>query len=129
MNISPINLQEQQNTSFQGIIKRGYMPKDMWDLIRKSEELGKIAANKDIVVRGNSRRVLVPDSLHPFMSRKYKLTFSVLKENSIKDKILDFFNLKYRHSMSHYYHSEGGTIMRLCGNHFESLVNRLKKHV
>ena len=66
--------------------------------------------NNDVVIRSSLIFSNEYDVYHSAGTPLLKLKLSILKENSFKDKVKDFFNMLPRVSLTEGYHSVEGTI-------------------
>ena len=128
MNINPTNLIINNNTAFGGkIIIKGKAEDEVIKTIYKSEQLKTLLKGYDVVIRTRRCNAGFFNKHHPYLTKMYKLTFSRYEENSLKNRILDFFNKIPRLALTEGFHSKAGTVQSLKDFHIDNLVKRLKK--
>lgn len=120
---------QNNNTNFQGkvIIKnRAKMPNQILDSLipvqtnveQSSQEvyadfLKSMSDNNDVVIRLNRKKGDQFGKLVSGEKEYYNVSFSLLEENSLTDKLLDMVGLKKRKSIAHTFHTEEGIANRL----------------
>ena len=85
----------------------------MYNAILDAPFVQKMAYDNDVVVRIIKKEPGSFDSAHRNSKYIYNLCFSVLKTDSLLDRLKDFFHLKNRCKLAHNFHSEEGVIRRL----------------
>ncbi len=72
-----------------------------------------LAQDNDVVVRVARKTVKMFDVYHSIGEKLYKVSVSILKENSLADRVKDALHLVKRQPLTNAYHSENGTIYHL----------------
>lgn len=131
MNITPINCNGSTNKpAFAGrLIAKGlgWTP-GLKHAFNNYEELKGLANEYDVVGRISRKKARQFWDCNHFNGQPiFKLNISLRKENSLKDKIKDFFGKLPRYSLTTNYHSEHGLINRFDNIYFNRLERKIHK--
>lgn len=131
MNIAPINSTSASgNLNFSGkLIRKGFgWTPSLEGAFFNYNELKELTKGYDVVGRVSAKKVHdFWDSNHYMGQPVYKLNITLRKENSIKDKIKDFFGLLPKFSLTQNYHAEQSLIYHMDEEYFEKLKSKINK--
>ena len=106
--------------------KQKKWPGKILNEIKTSQHIKNLSKENDVVVRLNRTLADYYDVRYWDYTPLFKVKISLLKENSIIDKVKDFFGIIPRISITQNYHSDKDLIKRLDSAHFEKFQDRIK---
>ena len=132
MNVSSINNYDKASCGvFQGkpIYKDSvkYMPIEMRRKLISSEGFKSLTKNHDVVIRTEIGDAGLYDPDYSCGTTLYKIILSVLKENSLLDKIKDTLHLLPRYSLTNFSYPEDSMLRRIDDEHFARLQKKINK--
>jgi len=99
------------NSNFNGkLIIKKHVTYSMIDALNASSKIKELTKNNDLVIRSSMCWANMNDIYHSAGEALFKLKFSLLREDSLIDKIKDILHLVPRVNLTKGYHSLDGTI-------------------
>ena len=123
MIISSTNI---DNNSFSGRFKiknPKKMPQDVLKTLNEAPFLKRMTSDHDVAIRVIKQKRNFFDTTHKD-EYLYNLSFSVLRENSLIDRALDFMHLKRRKTIAHNLHEAKGIVKRLNDTNYTTKLEK-----